>query len=119
MYMPLISSVCVVSGGKITRKHTYLPLAMGGLIGGTGSLAGSTAPLLANDVLEITGSETMQFFSPLPIATIMVVVVALCYWFFLYDLQVKFFDFEEHITDTKMEDYPLDTKKQWYLLLFL
>ena len=119
MYMPLISSVCVVSGGKITRKHTYLPLAMGGLIGGTGSLAGSTAPLLANDVLEITGSDTMQFFSPLPIATIMVVVVALCYWFFLYDLQVKFFDFEEHITDTKMEDYPLDTKKQWYLLLFL
>lgn len=119
MYMPLISSVCVASGGKITRKHTYLPLAMGGLIGGTGSLAGSTAPLLANDVLEITGSETMQFFSPLPIATIMVVVVALCYWFFLYDLQVKFFDFEEHITDTKMEDYPLDTKKQWYLLLFL
>lgn len=43
------------SGGKITRKHTYLPLAMGGLIGGTGSLAGSTAPLLANDVLQITG----------------------------------------------------------------
>lgn len=111
MYMPLISSVCVASGGKITRKHTYLPLAMGGLIGGTGSLAGSTAPLLANDVLELTDSETMGFFSPLPIAMIIVVVVALCYWFFLYDLQVKLFDFEEHCTDTKMEEYALDTKK--------
>lgn len=111
MYMPLISSICVASGGKITRKHTYLPLAMGGLIGGTGSLAGSTAPLLANDVLELTGSKTMQFFSPLPIAAIVVIVVALCYWFFLYDLQVKFFDFEEKNLELQTEDYPLNKKK--------
>lgn len=111
MYMPLISSVSVASGGKITRKHTYLPLAMGGLIGGTGSLAGSTAPLLANDVLELTGSQTMHFFSPLPIAAAMVAVVALCYWFFLYDLQVKWFDFEETSFEIGIEDYPLDKKK--------
>lgn len=111
MYMPLISSVSVASGGKITRKHTYLPLAMGGLIGGTGSLAGSTAPLLANDVLELTGSETMSFFAPLPISIAVVAVVALCYWFFLYDLQVKWFDFEEEVVELGVEDYPLDKKK--------
>ena len=89
MYMPLISAVSVSSKGHITKKNTFLPLAMGGLIGGTGSLAGSTAPLLANDVLEITGSKTMGFFTPLPVALAIVVVVALCYWFFLYDLQVN------------------------------
>ena len=111
MYMPLISSVCSASKGNIRRKHLYLPLAMGGLIGGTGSLAGSTAPLLANDVLAQTGSETMHFFTPLPIATIMVVVVALCYWFFLYDLQVKWFDFEEEDVEFGVEDTPLDKKK--------
>lgn len=111
MYMPLISSVSTASGGKVTRKHTYLPLAMGGLIGGTGSLAGSTAPLLANDVLELTGSKTMHFFTPLPIAAAMVIVVALCYWFFLYDLQVKWFDFEENAVEMSMEDYPLNKKK--------
>ena len=111
MYMPLISSVSVVSKGHITRKNLYLPLAMGGLIGGTGSLAGSTAPLLANDVLQITGSETMGFFSTLPVAAIMVVVIALCYWFFLYDLQVKCFDFEEKIVEMEMEEYALDKKK--------
>lgn len=111
MYMPLISSISVASGGKITRKHTYLPLAIGGLIGGTGSLAGSTAPLLANDVLELTGSETMHFFSPLPIAAATVVVVALCYWFFLYDLQVKFFDFKEEFIELQSNDYPLNKKK--------
>ena len=111
MYMPLISSVCGSSKGRIRRKHIYLPLAMGGLIGGTGSLAGSTAPLLANDVLELTGSETMSFFTPLPIAAIMVAVVALCYWFFLYDLQVKWFDFEEETFELGVEDYPLDKRK--------
>ena len=111
MYMPLISAVSVSSKGRIKRKQIYLPLAMGGLIGGTGSLAGSTAPLLANDVLELTGSETMSFFTPLPIADIMVVVVALGYWFFLYDLQVKCFDFEETSGEAPMEDYPLNKKK--------
>jgi len=111
MYMPLISSVCGSSKGHIRRKHIYLPLAMGGLIGGTGSLAGSTAPLLANNVLEQTGAETMGFFGTLPIAAIMVTVVALCYWFFLYDLQVKWFDFEEEFFELGVEDYELDKKK--------
>ena len=117
MYMPLISAVSVSSKGRIRKKHIYLPLAMGGLIGGTGSLAGSTAPLLANDVLELTGSETMSFFTPLPIAAIMVVVVALCYWFFLYDLQVKWFDFEEKDVAVKEEGYPLNKKKAVVSLL--
>ena len=111
MYMPLIAGVAASSNGHITRKHTFLPLAMGGLIGGTGSLAGSTAPLLANDVLELTGSETMGFFSTLPVAAAIVAVVALCYWFFLYDLQVKWFDFQEETVALPEEDYPLDRKK--------
>ena len=111
MYMPLISAVSAASKGHIRRKHIYLPLAMGGLIGGTGSLAGSTAPLLANDVLELTVSKTMGFFTPLPVAAVMVLVISLCYWFFLYDLQVKFFDFEETSIEMAMEDYPLNKKK--------
>lgn len=111
MFMPLISSVSGASHGRIFRKHLYLPLAMGSLIGGTGSLAGSTAPLLANDVLQITGSKTMHFFTPLPISMIMVAVIAICYWLFLYDLQVKWFDFEEKELELSMEDIPLDKRK--------
>ena len=117
MYMPLISAVSISSKGHIRKKQIYLPLAMGGLIGGTGSLAGSTAPLLANDVLELTGSETMSFFTPLPIAAIMVIVIALCYWFFLYDLQVKWFDFEEKNVELKEEGYSLNKKKAVISLL--
>ena len=95
MFMPFITSVVKSSGGRIRRKHIYLPLAMGGLIGGTGSLAGSTAPLLANEVLEITGQPTFSFFTTAPVCLAILAVVAVCYWFFLYDLTVKWFDFEE------------------------
>ena len=95
MFMPFITTAAKASGGRIRRKHIYLPLAMGGLIGGTGSLAGSTAPLLANEVLEITGQETFHFFTTAPVCLSILFVVALCYWFFLYDLSVKWFDFEE------------------------
>ena len=49
--------------------------------------------------------------STFPIAITMVAVIALCYWFFLYDLQVKYFDFEEKVVDMDMENYPLNKKK--------
>lgn len=45
MFMPFIASVAASSNGKITKKNTYLTLATGGLIGGTATLAGSTAPV--------------------------------------------------------------------------
>jgi len=37
----------------------------------------------------------MGFFEPFPIAISIVIVLSICYWLFLYKLQVKCFDFEE------------------------
>ena len=112
MFMPFIASTAKSSGGKIRKKHLYLPLAMGGLIGGTGSLAGSTAPLLANEVLEITGQTTFKFFTTAPVALSVLAVVAVCYWFFLYDLSVKWFDFDE-VADTgkAVAEIPLNKRR--------
>ena len=95
MFMPFIASVAKSSKGTIQKKHIYLPLSIGGLVGGTGSLAGSTAPLLASEVLDITEQKPFSFFTTAPIALSVLIVVALCYWFFLYDLQRKWFDFPE------------------------
>lgn len=95
MYMSFIAAIADASDGRITKKNSYLPLAMGALIGGTGTLIGSTAPLLANNVLATYGVETMNFFTPMPIAASIVVVVAVCYRLFLYKKQAKWFDFEE------------------------
>lgn len=95
MYMSFIAAIADASDGMITKKNTYLPLAMGALIGGTGTLIGSTAPLLANNVLATYGAETMNFFTPMPIALSIIVVVTICYRLFLYEKQRKWFDFEE------------------------
>ena len=95
MFMPFIASIAAASDGTITKKNTYLTLAAGGLIGGTATLAGSTAPLLANNALVEMGVESMGFFEPFPIAIAIIIVMVVCYWVFLYKLQVKCFDFEE------------------------
>ena len=112
-YMPFIASISLVTRGHITKKNTYLPLAIGSLLGGTGSLAGGTAPLLANEVLSYSGAETFTFFSTLPVALCIIAVVAICYWLFLYNLQVKWFDFEDS-ADTKamgLHEIPLDKRR--------
>ena len=113
MYMPFIASLAVTSKGRITKKMTYLPLAMGSLIGGTGSLAGSTAPLLANDVLVTTEVESMRFFTPAPVALTIMGVLAVCYWMFLYDLQKKWFDFDEVVSEeeNQAESFQIDKRK--------
>ena len=103
MFMPFIASTAKSSGGAIKKKHLYMPLAMGGLIGGTGSLAGSTAPLLANEVLEITHQKQFSFFTTAPVSLLILAVVALCFWFFLYDLMVKWFDFDERVDTGRPE----------------
>jgi len=95
MYMSFIEVIADASDGRITKKNTFLPLAMGALIGGTGTLIGSTAPLLANNALASVGAKTMGFFTPMPIAASIIVVVAVCYRLFIYKKQVKWFDFPE------------------------
>ena len=113
MMMPFIASVAATSDGNITKKNTYLTLATGGLIGGTATLAGSTAPVLANNVLAEVGAQTMDFFSPFPIAFSIIIVMTICYWLFLYKLQVKCFDFPE-VKDESEEgitEIPIDRRK--------
>ena len=113
VYMPFVTAVALASNGRITRKNIYLPMAMGSLIGGTGSLTGSTPPLLANNMLELNGQPTMRYFSTFPVAFAAVIVIGLCYWFFLYDLQKKWFDFEEVQPEDKggMDEHVLDKRK--------
>lgn len=113
MMMPFISTVAASSNGKITRKNTYLTLATGGLIGGTATLAGSTAPLLANDVLKEVGADTMGFFEPFPIAFSIIGVMTICYALFFYKFQKKCFDFEEvkNQNEKIIDDIPFNKKK--------
>lgn len=111
MYMPLLASISVITKGHITKKNTYMPLAIGSLIGGTGSLAGGTAPLLANEVLSYSGVKTFTFFSTLPVALCVIAVIAICYWLFIYKLQLKWFDFDE-VSDEKVNFHETPLNKR-------
>ncbi len=95
MLMPFVSSVAATSKGRIHKKNVYMAMATGVLIGGTGSMVGCTSPLMASGALEEVGLPPMEFFSTLPITLAIVAVLAVCYYFFLYDFQVKCFDFTE------------------------
>jgi len=97
---------------KIVKKSEKSFLIVVFLTAAVFSLFSTNAPLLANDVLELTDVQTMHFFTPFPIAASIVIVVVLCYWFFLYNLQVKFFDFEEPFLDMEMEEY------EWFVVSF-
>lgn len=112
MYMPLIATIGVITKGHITKKNTYFPLAIGSLIGGTGSLAGGTAPLLAKEVLEYSNAGTFSFFSTLPVTLCVIGVIAICFWLFLYKLQLKWFDFDETIGtgNTSIHEIPLNKR---------
>lgn len=115
MFMPFITTVTVASKGKITKKHTYLPLATGGLIGGTASLAGSTAPLYAQQALSEAGI-TMGFFDTFPVAICIIGVLAVCYWLFLYDLEEKWFDFPEAAEEANDSNIARVTEKRGEIL---
>lgn len=52
-------------------------------------------------MLEITGQRQFSFFTTAPVSLSILAVVVLCYWFFLYDLSVKWLDFEEVADDGK------------------
>lgn len=93
--MPVVTAAMVSSGGAITKKNCFLPMAHAALIGGTGTLAGSTLPLMASEMLVEAGAKGLGFFGPLPVTLAVLAVVLICYYFFLYKLIRKWFDFDE------------------------
>ncbi len=113
MMLPIIASLAASSGGKITKKNTYLPLAIGSLLGGCGTLIGSTPPMLANAAMVSAGYEEFSFFETGLIGYTVLLVIALCYWLFLYKLQCKWLNFEEvkESSQGNATEIPLDKKK--------
>lgn len=94
-FLPLVTAIIGVSGGAITKKNTFMPMAFACLIGGCGSLAGTTLPGVVSNVLVEYGQKEFRFFETLPVTLIILFVVVICYKLFLFDLMKRIFDFEE------------------------
>lgn len=95
MFIPIISSIAANSGGKITKKNTFMALGFAAVAGGSCTLVGSTPQLIAQGILEETGCNTMGFFDLAFVGVPKVLVIALYFSTIGYWLQKKVFNFPE------------------------
>lgn len=96
--LPIAASAIAMSGGKLTKKNTYMTIAMVSVAGGGLTLVGSTPQLIAQGILTEGGYGSIGFFEFAiiggPILALMVVYVLTLG----YKLMKKVFVFHE-VTD--------------------
>ena len=101
-FMPVLDSISLHSKGVITRKHTYLPLAIGSVLGSNLTIIGSTSMLNACGLFaNSSGGHPIGFFEPALIALPSCIVTILIYMTFGYSFQKKCFDFPERSPQVK------------------
>ncbi|NPV26469.1 MAG: SLC13/DASS family transporter [Firmicutes bacterium] len=124
MFMPVIATVAVSSGGLITKKNTYMALGIAAVAGGMCTLVGSTPQLIAQGILTKTGCRPMGFFE-LAYGGVPVVLACAVYFFTIgYALQKKVFDFPEKqevaiAASAATEEAPPNPVKMWISSLTL
>ena len=99
--LPLVASAAAASGGKLTKKNTFMMIGILAVTGGGLTLVGSTPQLIAQGFLVDGGHGAMGFFeiarTGLPIMALLVIY----YQTIGFVLQKKFFTFPE------VEDAPV------------
>lgn len=105
IFLPLIASVADASGGKITRKNTYMAVGITAVVSGNVTLISSTPQMAAQAILAQTdGVRTMGFFEMTKGAIPIVLMSVLYFCTFGYTIGKKVFNFEEVARgDTKKE----------------
>lgn len=116
MFLPLVASVAAKSNGKITKKNTFMAMAMAALVGGNMTLVGSTPQLAVQGLLEEAGMQTMSFFTLLPAALPSFIILLIYFGTFGYKLQKKTFDFpevQEEVETSADEEQEYSKVKIW------
>ena len=113
IFLPLLASLAVSSGGRITKKGTYMAVGIASVIGGNCTLAGSTPQLTAQAILVATdGVRQLTFWELGKIGFPLVGLLALYYALIGTRLQHKVFDFED-VPDIRPQDEKKVEKKAW------
>lgn len=94
--MPVVDSLVYTTDRKISRKHTYLAMGIGSIFGANLSIIGSTSMYMAYTLL-LDSSYHLQigFFEPALTGAAACLMGLLIYGTVGYNLQKRFFDFEE------------------------
>ncbi|MBP5744636.1 MAG: anion permease [Oscillospiraceae bacterium] len=117
--MPVVDCLVIRSRGKITRKALYFPMGIAPVFGnGTTSFSASSM-LTCVALLTAAGYREIQAFEPLKITGVACVVFILFYYFVIYPMSKKQFDYPDppyegdiqDPDDVDMSKYPV--WKQW------
>lgn len=102
--LPLAGSAIAVSGGKFTKKNTFMIIGIASVAGGGLTLVSSPPQLIARAILEEGGHETLGFFDITPIGVPILILLFVYALTIGYKLQKKVFDFEEVKEESELEN---------------
>lgn len=95
-FMPIIDTAVAQSNGKLTRKNTYMPLAISSLFSSNLSVAASSTMTAASGMMaDSYVGRPLEFFEPAPVAAIACAIPFITYLTFAHKLEKKVFNFEE------------------------
>lgn len=95
-FMPIIDTAVARSNGKLTRKNTYMPLAISALFSSNLSVAASSTMTAASGMMaDSYVGRPLEFFEPAPVAVIACAIPFITYLTFAHKLEKKVFNFEE------------------------
>ena len=97
--LPLVASAVVASGGKLTKKNTFMMIGILSVTGGGLTLVGSTPQLIAQGFLFDGGHETMGFFEIARTGLPILLLLIIYYQTVGFILQKKFFTFPDVADD--------------------
>ncbi len=107
IFMSISAAMAASSGGKISRKNTYMAMGFAAVAGGGCTLIGSTTQLGINAILPDLGVEQLSMFCFMGPGLGVVALLVVYYATFGYKRQLKYFDFQE----TEAEPAPEAEKK--------
>jgi len=93
--LPLVASAVAASGGKLTKKNTFMMVGILAVTGGGLTLVGSTPQLIAQGFLVDGGHETLGFFEIARTGLPIMILLVIYYQTIGFILQKKFFNFPE------------------------
>ena len=125
LMLPITATVAAASGGKITKKNTYMMIGMATVIGGGLTLVGSPPQLMAQGMLIVGGHQPMGFFEPSLLTLPMLLLLLVYYHTIGRRLQNKLFNFPE-VEDTESaaagqpdDEKPKSVVKMWIVVAAL
>lgn len=114
MMMPIVSDYVSRSNGRLKRKNFYMALSHGTILGSRMTIIGADGFFMAHEVFQSAGiSFQFGFFDPFLIMFVTIIVLTLLYYFVLYPLGLKLFDWKEKACSEDMlpEEKNGDRKK--------